>query len=88
MALEPHLDAAQTQAIRLLTAEDAAITRRCRPRPDRRSGRGWTTIERGAGQITPGDWEDQIAKLKALLSDGDGDVRLDIDWSLQKKGPR
>ena len=31
--------------------------------------------------------EEQIAKLKALLGEG-GDVRLEIHWSLQKRGPR
>ena len=45
-------------------------------------------IEQGQDQITPGNWEAQVARLKALLGDGDGDVRLEIHWSLQKKGPR
>ena len=82
VALEPHLD----------SADDAGD-----PAPDGRSSHprsatvlpdGWKTIEQGQEHVTPDNWEDQIAKLKALLRRRVGDVRLEIHWSLQKKGPR
>ena len=83
MALEPHLDSALTQAIRL--AEPRRRPPSTTPRPAaRRAGR---RSSEGQDQITPDNWEDQIAKLKALLGEG-GDVRLELHWSLQKKGPR
>jgi hypothetical protein len=89
LALAPHLDTALTQAIRLLRPKKPPITRTptAPPTPSPIPPDGWKMIEQGQDQITPGNWEEQIAKLKALLGEG-GDVRLEIHWSLQKRGPR
>ena len=81
VALESHLDSALTEALRLVTSIKPPPPPPPPPPPD-----GWKAIKEGDDQITPGTWEAQIAKLKALM--GDGDVRLEIRWSLQKKGPR
>ena len=35
----------------------------------------------------PDNWEDQIATLKARRGEA-SDVRLEIHWNLQKRGPR
>jgi hypothetical protein len=90
VALEPHLDSALTQAIRLLRPKKPPITPTPTPTPTPppRPPDGWTTVKEGQDQITPGTWEAQVARLKALLGEGNGDVRLEIHWSLQKKGPR
>ena len=66
----------------LLAVHTAAYLRRLR---DAGAGGPW---DGEYAPVTPGTWEAQAARLKALLADGDGDVRLEIRWTLQKKGPR
>ena len=86
LALEPYLEAALTQAIRLLRPKKPPVTPTPTPTPI--PPPGWNVLTQGDDQITPGTWEAQITKLKTLLVEGDGDLRLEIHWSLQKKGPR
>ena len=83
VALEPHLDSALTRGD---PAPDARSSRPDLRRPDLRPT-GGRRSKQGQEHVTPENWEDQIAKLKALLGEG-GDVRLEIHWSLQKRGPR
>ena len=83
LALGPHLEAALTHAIRLLRPKKFPITPT--PTPTSSPPPGWKVLKQGNDQITRDTWEDQVAKLKALL--GEGDVRLDIHWTLQRKGP-
>ena len=86
VALEPHLDSALTQAIRLLTAEEA---------PDhadaddpRRPARRVEDDRAGAGSDHAGHLGGPDREAQGPPRRRDGDVRLEIHWSLQKKGPR
>ncbi len=69
-ALEPQLEAAGAQALKLVAP----------PPPS-----GWKTIGRGKATITAEDRESELDKLAAMLRDANGRFRLVLNWTLERQ---
>ena len=84
--LETHLDAAQTDAIRLLAPRKPIIDV-----GGNGGGEGsgeklkvWKSINKGRITLAPQNWDAEVEKLKAMLNDG-GVRRLVISWTLERE---
>jgi hypothetical protein len=79
IALGPHLEGATRQAIRLLQGDPP-------PPPPLPGKKYWKAIRSGRAEIDPGAWEGEVAKLAALLKDGEGGRhRLTLTWKLERE---
>jgi hypothetical protein len=89
-ALESHLDADQTKAIRLLawrppTPEPTPTPTPITPTPTPTGGTSWRRIEEGRGELTTETCEAELASLATLLRNREGRWRLVLSWSLERE---
>jgi hypothetical protein len=85
--LESHLDEAETSAIRLLAPRRPIVDEQQKVEPPGPDGKTkvWKAINSGQANITRESWEAEVAKLAALLGDGEGLRRLVLKWSLERE---
>ena len=77
-ALEPHLEAAETAAIRLLAPPP-------QPRVITPGEKVWRPIKRGNAKITAETHKAELDKLAEMLRDRDGQCRLVLSWTLEEE---